>query len=194
MTIESTRITAQCVASVYDFSEAKLIADIGGGHGEVLAQILTRYPEANGLLFDLPIAVESASRGFAHRNPALDGRCSFVAGDFFVSIPSGSDFYILKSVIHDWNDEKSIQILTNCRRSMAPGARLLVIEPIMPVRSEASSYHETLAQLDLTMMVALGAKERTEAEFRELLSRANLRALRLIPAGPIAWIIECEEA
>jgi hypothetical protein len=194
MTIESTRITAQGIASTYDFSGAKRIADIGGGHGEVLARVLTRYPAAHGLLFDLPIAVESASRGFAHRNPALEGRCSFVAGDFFESIPSGSDVYVLKSVIHDWNDEESIQILTNCRRAMGPSARLLVIEPIMPVRSEASPHHETLAQLDLTMMVALGAKERTEAEIRELLSHAQLRALRLIPAGPIASIVECEQA
>lgn len=77
---------------------------------------------------------------------------------------------------------------------MGPSARLLVIEPIMPVRSEASPHHETLAQLDLTMMVALGAKERTEAEIRELLSHAQLRALRLIPAGPIASIVECEQA
>ena len=191
VTIELTRLTAQFVMQAYDFSGLKRIVDIGGGHGEMLAYVLRANPEASGTLFDLAVAVEGAAANYSKNHADLDGRCAFVAGDFFESIPPGADGYILKSVIHDWDDERSAQILANCRRAMAAGARLLLIEPILPERSEASALQATLSQHDLTMLVALGAQERTEREFRDLLQAAGLQVAKIVPAGPVYSVIEC---
>ena len=191
VTIELTRLTAQAVMQAYDFSGLKRIADIGGGHGEMLAFVLRANPEASGILYDLAIAVEGAAANFRTNHPGLDRRCAFVAGDFFESVPPGADAYILKSVIHDWDDVRSARILANCRRAMAEGARLLVIEPILPERSEATPLQATLSQHDLTMLVALGAQERTEREFTGLLKAADLRVSKIVPAGPVYSIIEC---
>ena len=191
VTVELTRLTAQAVMEAYDFSGLKRIADIGGGHGEMLAFVLRANPEASGILYDLAIAAEGAAANFKTNHPGLDRRCAFLAGDFFESVPPGADAYILKSVIHDWDDERSARILANCRRAMAEGARLLVIEPILPERSEATPLQATLSQHDLTMLVALGAQERTEREFTGLLKAADLRVSRIVPAGPVYSIIEC---
>ncbi|MEZ5833658.1 MAG: methyltransferase [Dongiaceae bacterium] len=191
VTIELTRQTAACVLQAYDFAGLKQIADIGGGHGEMLAYVLRAYPDASGTLFDLAIAVEGAAENFRKNHANLVARCAFVAGDFFESVPPGADAYILKSVIHDWDDERSSRILASCRRAMADGSRLLIIEPILPTRSEATPLQATLSQHDLTMLVALGAQERTEHEFSNLLKAAGLRVSRTVPAGPVYSIIEC---
>ncbi len=191
VTIELTRLTAQFVMQAYDFSGLKRIVDIGGGHGEMLAFVLRANPEAAGTLFDLAIAVEGAAANFKKNHPDLERRSAFVAGDFFELIPEGADAYILKSVIHDWDDERTARILANCRRAMTKDARLLVIEPILPERSEASALQATLSQHDLTMLVALGAQERTEREFKGLLTAAGLRVSRIVPAGPVYSVIEC---
>jgi len=190
MTVELTRLTAQFVLQAYDFSGLKRIADIGAGHGEMLAYVLRANPEASGILFDLPQAVEGAVEAFARNHADLEGRCSFVSGDFFVLVPSGADAYMLKSVIHDWDNERSIRILSNCRQAMAEGSRLLLIEPVLPEHREASPLQATLSQHDLTMLVALGAQERTEAEFATLLKAAGLRLSRIVPAGPLYNVIE----
>jgi orsellinic acid C2-O-methyltransferase len=137
------------------------------------------------------VAVAGATEHFNKSHPELDGRCTFVAGDFFESVPAGADAYILKSVIHDWNDEHSARILANCRRAMTEKARLLLIEPVLPERSQATALHGTLARHDLNMLVALGAQERTEREFSRLLKDAGLRIERIVPAGPVYSLIEC---
>jgi orsellinic acid C2-O-methyltransferase len=191
VTIELTRATAQSVMQAYDFSGLKQIVDVGGGYGEMLAYVLRAVPDATGVLFDLPVAVAGASGHFKDNHSALDGRCRFVSGDFFASVPAGADAYILKSVIHDWNDERSAQILATCRRAMTETARLLLIEPVLPERSGATALQGTLAQHDLTMLVALGAQERTEREFSSLLKGADLRIARIVPAGPVYSVIEC---
>ena len=97
----------------------------------------------------------------------------------------------MANVIHDWNDERSARILANCRRAMTENARLLLIEPILPERSQASALPGTLSQQDLTMLVALGAQERTEHEFSRLLKDADLRIAQVVPAGPVYSLIEC---
>jgi hypothetical protein len=191
VTIELTRLTAEFVMEAYDFSQLNRVVDVGGGHGEMLAYVLRSNPQASGTLFDLAIAVAGAAENFQKNHSVLDGRCAFVAGDFFDAIPPGGDAYILKSVIHDWDDERSARILANCRRAMTEDARLLVIEPILSERSEATALQATLSQHDLTMLVALGARERTEREFSTLLNAAGLRVSRIIPAGPVYSIIEC---
>jgi hypothetical protein len=194
VTIELTRLTAQAVLQAYDFSGLKRIADIGGGHGEMLAYVLEANPGASGLLFDLAVAVEGAAENFRKNHPGLDGRCAFMAGDFFESVPPGADAYILKSVIHDWDDEQAGRILVNCRRAMTADARLLIIEPILPERNEATALHATLSQHDLTMLVALAAQERTQREFSALLASAGLQIAKIASAGPVYSIIECRPA
>jgi hypothetical protein len=117
-----------------------------------------------------------------------------MAGDFFESVPPGADAYILKSVIHDWDDEQAGRILVNCRRAMTADARLLIIEPILPERNEATALHATLSQHDLTMLVALAAQERTQREFSALLASAGLQIAKIASAGPVYSIIECRPA
>jgi orsellinic acid C2-O-methyltransferase len=191
VTIELTRAAAQFVLQAYDFAGLKRIADIGGGHGEMLAYVLRAHPDASGVLFDLPMAVAGAAAHFKANHPELDKRCTFIPGDFFESVPAGADAYILKSVIHDWTDEHGARILANCRRAMAAKARLLLIEPVLPERSQATALQATMSQHDLTMLVALGAQERTEREFSALVEGAGLRIARIVPAGPVYSLIEC---
>lgn len=194
MTIELARETAQFVVQAYDFSGIKTVVDVGGGYGEMLAYVLKANPGVSGTLFDLPYATEGAAQNFRHNHAELCTRCTFVAGDFFESVPPGADAYILKSVIHDWNAEKSIRILTSCRRAMAEDSRLLIIEPIMPEGSAEVSIQETLSCQDLTMLAAHGAQERSKAEFTDLAEATELHITRIVPAGPISHIIECVPA
>ncbi len=158
--VDLTRLAAMDIARAYDFA-GKQVMDVGGGYGELLAQILLTHPSARGVLFDMPHAISRAREHLGGRN--LEGRCEFVAGDFFAGIPSGSDVYIMKTVIHDWADDRARDILRTCRSAMTPGARLLIIERLMPERLEPSAQNRGLARVDLHMLVALGAQERTQA-------------------------------
>lgn len=186
--VELTRLVSREVARTYDFSGIRRIVDVGGGHGELLAAILAAYPQMRGVLFDLAHAIETARQHLEQAGVAE--RCELATGSFFESVPGGSDAYLLKSVIHDWNDERSIAILKTCREAMAPGAKLLLVERIMPERIEASPPHQSVAQSDLNMLVGPGGRERTEAEFRALLSSAGFRLVRILPTGPNSGIIE----
>ena len=186
--VELTRLTSESVVRTYDFSGLKRIMDVGGGYGELLISILRASPETSGVLFDLPHAIEGGKRHF--EKAGLASRCEFLEGDFFESVPSGADAYILKSIIHDWDDEKSKVILENCRRAMAEGGRLLLVERVIPDRLEISAAHQGVVRSDLTMLVAHAAQERTEAEFRDLLSSARFRVTRILPAGMTFSVIE----
>jgi hypothetical protein len=185
---ELTRLTAESIVRAYDFSGLKRIVDVGGGYGELLACILRACPGASGVLFDLEHAVGEAGRRF--QEAGLAGRCEFVAGDFFRSLPRGADAYVLKSVIHDWDDAHGVQILARCREAMAAGARLLLAERIMPDRLDASPDHQALARTDLNMLIAHAAQERTEAAFRQLLNAAGFRVTRIVPAEATFCVIE----
>jgi hypothetical protein len=186
--VELTRMACAAVVAAYDFSGLRRVVDIGGGYGELLAAILRANPEATGVLLELPHALAGARR---HLDRAgLSSRCEFRAGDFFASVPGGADAYLLKSVLHDWEDERSRQILGTCRRAMGEGARLLVVEQIVPDKLEVSATHQALAQSDLTMLVAHGARERTAADFRSLLESAGFAVARVVPAGPTFSVLE----
>jgi ubiquinone/menaquinone biosynthesis C-methylase UbiE len=185
--VSLTRLAALEVVKAYDFS-GKKVMDVGGGYGELLAQALIAYPTATGVLFDMEHAISKARDAFAERG--LVARCEFAAGDFFESIPAGADVYMLKSVIHDWPDDRAITILQACRRAMRPNAKLLLVERMMPERLTASAQSESIARSDLHMLVALGAQERTPAEFEVLLRAAGLATLRLIDTGGDYQIIE----
>ena len=189
---ELTRLATNDILHSYDFSKHKRIADIGGGFGELLFAILKKNRECTGILFDLPNTVEEAKMRF--ENESLTDRCKFIEGDFFESIPENADAYILKSVLHDWNREKCITILENCRKSMVQGSKLLLAEQILPDQFSESDRHQSLARSDLTMLVAHGAGERTETEYRELLEMTGFTISEIIPAGYTFSIIEAEPA
>jgi len=189
--LQLTRLAAIEVVNAYDFA-GKKVMDVGGGYGELLAQVLIAYPTATGVLFDMAHAIPKAKDAFAERG--LAARCEFVAGDFFDRIPSGADLYMLKSVIHDWPDDRAITILRTCQRAMHANAKLLLVERMMPCRLAASAQGESLARIDLHMLVALGAQERTPAEFETLLRAAGLKTLRLIETGGDHQIIEAGQA
>jgi hypothetical protein len=185
---EVTRLTSERVVSAYDFAGLKQIVDVGGGCGELLATILRTNRGAQGVLFDLPDAVETARRHLEQLG--LAARCTFVAGDFFESVPVGGDTYILKSVIHDWNDTRSRLILENCRRALGCDGRLLLVEEMLPDRLENSPALQAVVRSDLNMLITHAAGERTETDFRLLLRSAGFRMSRVVPAGLTFTVIE----
>jgi ubiquinone/menaquinone biosynthesis C-methylase UbiE len=187
--VELTRLMAGQAAHAYDFA-GKRVADIGGGYGELLAAVLEAHPSCRGLLFDMEHAIAAARTRFAARG--LAARCDFETGDFFASVPAGLDVYMLKSVIHDWNDERGRTILASCRRAMLPSSRLLLIERVVPERMEPTREHRALARSDLHMRVALGAHERTAAGFVKLLRSAGLDETRSWPGGAGYTFIEAQ--
>jgi hypothetical protein len=189
---ELTRIEATSVVEAYDFSRFKRIVDLGGGYGQLLAFILKKFPHVHGIVFDLPHAMRGAH---SHLEQAqLADRCEFVAGDFFSSIPAGGDAYLLKSVLHDWNDVRCREILANCRQTMDNNATLLLIERTLPKRLDHSAAHQSAARSDLTMLVALAAMERSEVQFRSLLSSAGFETLQIYPAGTVSVIEAIRQA
>jgi len=178
--LESTRLSADGVAQAYDFLGMKRIVDVGGGYGRLMEAILKANPKVRGIVFDLAHATEKGRLYF--QEIGLADRCEFVSGSFFESVPSGANAYVLKSVIHNWNDERAGVILQRCAQAMASGGKLILVERIVPQRLESSTAHRTIALMDLNMLVMLGARERTEDEYRALLSSAGLRLTRIIPA------------
>ncbi len=188
--LELTRLAAREVVRAYDFSSAKRIVDVGGGFGELLLAILRASPNARGVLFDMPHAIEGARLHI--EQAGLAERCEFIAGDFFEEIPP-ADLYVLKSIVHDWDDDHSALILTNCRRALAPAGRILLIERVVPDPIGLAASDRLIALSDVHMLVALGgAQERTRAQFESLLASAGLRLTRVLPAGPMFSVIEAE--
>jgi orsellinic acid C2-O-methyltransferase len=185
---ELTRMVASAVVAAYDFAGVGELADVGGGHGEMLATVLVAHPAMRGLVFDRPHAEVGARERLAAAG--VGERARFVAGDFFEAVPGGADAYLLKSVIHDWDEEDGVRILGVCRAAMRPGARLLLVEQVMPERMRETSRHQSLARSDLTMLVALAAQERTEGEFRALLARAGFEVTGITQTDTTFAVIE----
>ena len=171
------------VVEAYDFAPFGTIVDVAGGQGSLLSQILRASPKARGVIFDAPRVVEGAGPNLEAAGVA--DRVERVGGDFFESVPTGGDLYTLKWIVHDWDDERSVAILKNCRRAMGPGAKLLLLEAVIPPGNAPM-----LAKfLDLNMMVITGGKERTEREFADLLAAAGFRLTRVIPTkSPVAVV------
>src|SRR4051812_18720497 len=157
-----TALQAAAIVAAYDFSGFGTLMDIAGGHGLLLTTILTANPTLRGILAEQPHVVASA-RPIIEQSAVAD-RCAVVEVDFFASVPSGADAYILKWIIHDWDDERALTILKNCREAMGQDGTLLLAEAVIPPGDTPS-----LGKLaDLQMMVVLGGQERTEQEFRAL--------------------------
>jgi len=175
----------QAILAAYDFSNASLVIDLGGGQGALLASILKDYSRTKGLLFELPHVIETARN--ALRTLADSGRSRFVAGDFFEdALPGGGDVYLLKKVIHDWDDEKARTILGACRRAMPRTARLLLIEPMILPGNDPSF----AKWLDLFMLVWTSGRERMEEEHTALLASAGFEVRRIVPTNSPVSIIE----
>jgi SAM-dependent methyltransferase len=163
------------IAISVPFARFGSVLDVGGGQGHVLADILQRNPGVRGALFDLPQTAEIARAFLADKGLA---RCEVLAGDFFERIPSGFDAYFIKSVLHDWDDESSARILSNCRKAMPEHGRVLVADIVVNPGKPVRHPHR---MIDLEMMVSFGGKERTSEDFEKLLTRAGLRLERITP-------------
>lgn len=176
------KLDIAALMAAYDFSGAAIVADVGGGNGGLLSAILNHYPNISGLLFDLAPAIDAAKAG---KGGPLS-RCEFVVGDFFDNISTGADIYILKLVLHDWEDDKVERILTRCRNAMSPSSRLLVIEGLVGAPDEMS----LTTIVDITMLIATGGRERTQVEFDKLLERSGLRLQKVFPTESALYILE----
>jgi hypothetical protein len=181
-----TAATNEAILSLYDFSNFGTVVDVGGGHGGLITSILKRNSKVKGVLFDAPEVIEGA-------RPKLEAagvaeRCETVTGDFFKSVPAGGDAYVMKWIIHDWDDEKSITILRNCRSRMRANGRLILVDCVVP---ESDEPHFSKF-IDLNMLVMTGGKERTAKEFEQLLGAAGFKLLRIIPTELPTSIVEAE--
>ncbi len=172
------------VLEAYDFSQIKVLADIGGGNGTTLIGILLRYPKMRGMLFDLPQVIERARPNFEAAG-VLD-RCDLVSGSFFESVPSGADAYFMRHIIHDWNDEQSLTILRCCHRAMDAHSKLLVIESVIPPGNGPFMGKF----LDINMMLIPGGKERTADEYRQLYEQAGFTLAQIVPTSTEVSVVE----
>jgi hypothetical protein len=177
-------LTASELVRVYDCTTARTIADVGGAHGVLLAAVLHANPNARGILFDLPQVIETAAPAIAAHGVA--DRVVLAAGDFFAAVPAGADLHILKTIVHDWDDEHAARILTNCHRALNPGGKILLVELVVPPDNQPSA----VQPMDLNMLVMLGGRERTEAEFEGLLAGAGFRLDRVSPTHSPFSVIE----
>ena len=181
---DMTSQVALAAVLAYDFSRSRVVADIGGGHGVLLDRILRSNPSATGILFDSAPVIEDTNRHIASDDIGTRRRC--IGGDFLESVPDGADIYILKNVLHDWNDDRAVHILKNCRRAMGPQARLLVIEVVLPLTDEPVFG----SLLDLNMLVMSGGRERTKDEYARLLEESGFRLTQAIPTRALVSILE----
>ncbi len=183
MTSMSTMETPTVVAA-YDFSRFDVVVDVGGGHGMLLSAVLQKCPKARGILFDFESVVEGAPAVL--RAARVHDRCEMIGGSFFESVPSGGDAYILKHIIHDWDDGDALHILRNVRAAMKPDASLLLVEMVVP-----DDEREHMAKmLDLEMLVSLAGRERTEAQYAELLRQAGFQHTRTVATVGPASVVE----
>ncbi|KUM28489.1 ubiquinone/menaquinone biosynthesis protein [Mesorhizobium loti] len=175
----------EAVAAAYDFGPFTRAVDVGGGHGQLLSAILARNPHLSGVLLDLPSGVAAARQGTGGELPRTD----FVAGDFFDSVPVG-DVYVIKKVIHDWDDERAGMILRRCREAMPTHGRVLVAETLVPPGDQPAQ----VKFLDVVMLAVTGGLERTEAQYASLFEGAGLRLERVIDTGAPISILEASLA
>jgi hypothetical protein len=175
--ISAAQVSA--IADALDLSQADVVVDIGGGTGELLAALLAANRPLKGILFDLPHVVAHADRVFADKEVA--DRAKAVGGSFFDSVPSGASTYVMKTVIHDWDDARAATILANCRRAMTLAGRLFIIERELPDAGNTAVGSEPFL-LDLEMLVMTpGGRERTRSEFAKLLTDAQFELVSVIP-------------
>jgi hypothetical protein len=180
-----TLAVADAVLEAYDLTPFGTIMDVGGGSGALATTLLKARPELRGIVFDLPFCEDGARAHFDAAGVA--DRCEFVGGDFFQAVPAGADAYLLKFILHDWEDAKCAQILSSCRAAIGPTGKLLLIESVLPPPGEPLT---DAVFSDLTMVVHTGGQERSAAEFEQLLQAAGFRLTRVVPTRAAQSIVE----
>ena len=172
------------ILDAYNFAGIGVLADVGGGNGSQITGILQKHTTMKGILFDLPHVIQRA------QNPieaaGLSDRCELVSGSFFDAVPAGADAYMMRHIIHDWDDEKSLTILRNCHQAMSANSKLLVVESVIPAGNEPFGGKF----LDLVMMLIPGGKGRTEDEYRSLFDKGGFELTRVIPTSTEISIVE----
>jgi hypothetical protein len=171
------------VAAAYSFDGIKSIVDVAGGHGLLLATILSRNPHLKGTLFEAPQVIEGAKSGALK---SLLDRCTFASGDMFVSVPAGADAYIMKHIIHDWSDYLCLKLLKSCRAGINPGGKLLVVDAVIQPGNDFNPGKF----LDLQMLIFPGGHERTEKQFSDLFAASGWKLSRVIPTAAVDSILE----
>ncbi len=180
-----THRVASAAVAAYDFSPFAVVVDVGGGHGALLAAILRAHPAARGILFDLPHVMEGAA-GFLEEAGVAD-RCERAGGDFFTAVPAGGDAYVLSQILHDWDDERCLAILRQCRRAIREDGKVLVVELVLPPGEEPSFGK----WLDVHMLaMTSGGKERTEAEYAALFAATGFALTRAVPMAAGQSVVE----
>ena len=182
---KSSAAVSAAIIKAYDFSSVKTFVDIGGGNGTLASAVLQANPHLRGIIFDLPHVIERTASHLMTTKMAQ--RCEAIGGDFFNSVPSGGDVYIMKWILHDWPDDRCVTILKNCHEVMAKDAKLLVVDMVMPEQASPST---PAVMWDLHMMIMLNGIERTETEFRNLFSTAGFNLTQIIPTESGMSIIE----
>jgi O-methyltransferase domain/Dimerisation domain len=168
---------SQAVAATYDFSEFNTIVDVAGAQGSLISAIVRSHPHLKGILFDLPEIIATVN---------VDDNIQPIAGNFFESVPSGGDAYLMRAIIHDWEDEKSSIILKNCYQAMPERSKLLLVESIIPPGNDFSP----TKLIDVIMLMMTGGRERTEEEYRLLLRSNGFELTQVIPTPSMLSIIE----
>lgn len=184
--VNVTQMFLPAVLEAYDFSGTKTLVDVGGGHGSVIAAILQKYPGMKGILFDLDHVVRGAGAQLSAMGVA--DRCAIQAGDFFTAVPPGGDTYIMKNIIHDWDDERSLVILKNIagRLKGTPQGKVVLLEFALSPGNDP----QLGKWADIEMLALPGGRERTSDEYRDLFARAGLRMTRVVPTKAPQSVIE----
>lgn len=186
--VETSRRVGAAFVAAYDFAGVRTVVDVAGGNGALLAAVLAHQPKARGVLFDLPAGLAGAAERF--QAAGLDRRVTIVEGSFFDAVPASGDLYLLKSIVHDWDDDRATAILMSCRRAMKERARLVLLERFLPERLDSPAAAIGTVMSDLHMMLLLGGRERTTAQYSALLHDAGLRLTRTITLDSDFYAIE----
>lgn len=185
--VAQTETFAPQLLGAFDFSRCRSVVDVGGGNGALVAGVLAANPNLHAVLFDLEQGLAGADKYLKRRG--VTDRCTTVAGDFFDSVPPGADCYLLRLILHDWDDEHAARILANVRRAMSVGSHLLVVDHLLPERADTSLDSRIALNIDMHMYVLFGAQERTEEELRKMLEVAGFRVERIAVTSPTRVIV-----
>jgi hypothetical protein len=181
----SSAAQSQAVVDAYDFAGIGTLVDVGGGHGMLLATILKHHPSAQGVLFERPQVAAGAGRVLDAAG--VRDRVDVQSGDFFAHVPTGGDAYIMKRIIHDWDDARAVQLLRNCRAAMVPGGKVLVVDAVLD--ESPSALYGKLLDMEMLVLTPYG-KERTGVEFRQLFREAGLRLTRIVDTSSPLKVLE----
>jgi O-methyltransferase domain/Dimerisation domain len=184
----STKQASTGISYNYEFPESGTVVDVAGGEGFLLAAILKPRSQLHGILLERKSVIEKARRSLLAEG-VLE-RCRLVAGDFLRAVPRGGDVYVLRNVLHDWDDSGAVRILSATRRAMKPSARLLVIQRAIRDRTPTDPFTREIVELDLMQLVYSGGRERSEEDYRALLKAAGFEVTLVMQSAGVAWLME----